>query len=128
MNCTSLTSVTIPGSVTHIANHAFANTPWLKSLGDFPVVNGILLEYQGSGGNVVIPDSVIKIGDSAFWQCGSLTSVTIPTSVTSIGMVAFRDCSSLTDVYYRGSEEQWKQIYIDMYNESLLSAAIHYNS
>ncbi len=39
-----------------------------------------------------------SIGDSAFYNCSSLTSVTIPEGVTSIGNWAFEDCSSLTSV------------------------------
>ena len=48
--------------------------------------------------SVVIPDSVVGIGDSAFSGCKSLTSVTIGNSVTSIGNHAFFDCDSLTSV------------------------------
>ena len=97
-NCGDLTDVTIPGSVTNIGAHAFSNTPWLENLGDLPVVNGILLEYQGSGGDVVIPDSVTSIAKYAFSDHSSLTGVTIPDSVTSIGDLAFSGCSGLTEV------------------------------
>ncbi|MBP3590950.1 MAG: leucine-rich repeat domain-containing protein, partial [Clostridia bacterium] len=47
---------------------------------------------------VIIPNSVTSIGNSAFYDCSSLTSVTIGDSVTSIGNSAFRDCSGLTSV------------------------------
>ena len=60
--------------------------------------NGALVNYKGEGGDVVIPDGVTSIGDSAFWWCRSLTSVTIPDSVTSIGEHAFAECDSLTSV------------------------------
>ena len=48
--------------------------------------------------NLVIGDSVTKIGNFAFYACDGLTSVTIPNSVTSIGCYAFRGCSGLTSV------------------------------
>ena len=65
---------------------------------DFEIINGILVKYKGAGGDVVIPNSVTVIGESAFDGCSSLTSVTIPDSVTSIGDGAFYGCSSLTSV------------------------------
>ena len=71
--------------------------------GDFQIINGILVKYKGAGGDVVIPNSVTVIGESAFSRCDSLTSVTIPGSVTSIGGGAFYYCSSLTSVSIPGS-------------------------
>ena len=59
-----------------------------------------------------------------------LTIVTINSSVTSIGMDEFYNCDNLTDVYYEGSEAQWKAIKVEepQSNEALTKAAIHYNS
>ncbi len=77
-NCSGLTSVTIPNSVTSIGEYAFYNCSGLTS--------------------VTIPNSVTSIGDDAFRGCIGLTSVTIPNSVDSIGHGAFWGCSSLTSV------------------------------
>ena len=62
--CTSLTSVTIPNSVTEIGYMAFEGCTSLTS--------------------VTIPNSVRYIGWEAFEGCTSLTSVTIPNGVTEI--------------------------------------------
>jgi hypothetical protein len=47
---------------------------------------------------IVLPDTLIRIGDYAFGGSESLTSVVIPSSVTSIGDSAFAYCSGLTSV------------------------------
>ena len=97
-DCTSLTSVTIPDSVTEIGIHAFEHTPWLEGLGEFAVVNGILLAYHGQGGDVTIPNNVTEIGYTAFSGCSDLTSVTFSDSVTKIDSFAFNGCTHLTIV------------------------------
>ena len=65
---------------------------------EFEIRNGVLANYHGAGGDVVIPAGVTSIGKNAFYGYRSLTSVTIPESVTSIGENAFHGCSSLTSV------------------------------
>ena len=46
----------------------------------------------------IIPDSVTKIGDYAFFRCSSLSDIVIPASVTDIGKCAFESCSYLSSV------------------------------
>ena len=67
--CSSLTSITIPNSVTSIGDYAFSGCSSLSS--------------------VTIPNSVKSIGDRTFYGCSCLTSISIPNSVTSIGESAF---------------------------------------
>jgi len=114
--CTSLTSITIPDSVTSIGSYAFAGCSNLTSVnylgtieqwcnisfGDSsanPLYYAKNLHLNGElVTNLVIPNTVTKIKDYAFYYCTSLTSVTIPDSVTSIGYAAFYGCKSLTNV------------------------------
>ena len=76
-DCSGLTSVTFPNSVTSIGECAFYDCSGLTS--------------------VTIPNSVTSIGEWAFYNCSRLTSVTIGNSLTSIGKHAF-DCENLTTV------------------------------
>ena len=48
--------------------------------------------------SVLIPDSVINIGNYSFTGCGSLKNITIGNGVTKIGMSAFSNCPSLTSI------------------------------
>lgn len=82
--CMGLTEIRIPGSVTFIDTYAFRDTPWLKSLGDFAVINGILAVYQGAESDITIPDYVKSISPGAFRDCPGLSKVTLPNSFTNI--------------------------------------------
>ena len=125
--CINLSSITIPDSVTSIGlgvfdgcdnltihleknsyAHKYAVDNKIKfvidgesnviNASDFVIENGVLIEYVGSGGDVVIPDGVEHIGESAFYNCESLTSVIIPSSVESIGDMAFAICFNLMSI------------------------------
>ena len=78
---------------------------------DFEIEGGVLKKYTGSAKEIFIPDSVICIGEWAFYGCSS-SSIFIPSSVTSICEAAFYGCSSLK-IYYCGNETQWKKMQID---------------
>ena len=129
--CKGLTSITIPNSVTSIGIDAFSGCSSLTSIIiPIGVTNIDNYAFYGCKGltSIAIPDSVTSIGSCAFYACSSLTSIAIPDSVTSIYGSAFEDCSSLKDVYYSGTQEQWKKISIESSNDYLTSATIHYGS
>ncbi len=99
--CSGLTSVTIPNSVTNIDLYAFSGCSGLTSIiisNRLTSIEKFVFENCGGLTSVTIPDNVTSIGEGAFRNCSSLTSVTIPNSVTEIGESAFQNCSSLTSV------------------------------
>jgi hypothetical protein len=87
---TSLTSITIPATVTSIGDNAFENTTSLTSIS--------------------IPESVTTIGSRAFYYASLLTSITIPAGVTSIGSDAFSGASALTSINVSADNAVYKSI------------------
>ena len=77
-DCSGLTSITIPSSVTSLGDDCFE---WCSGLT-----------------SITIPSSVTSLGDYCFSYCSGLTSITIPSSVTSLGGSCFKDCSGLTSI------------------------------
>ena len=71
-DCSGLTSITIPSSVTSLGWCCFANCSGLTS--------------------ITIPSSVTSLGVACFEGCSGLTSITIPSSVTSLGNSCFKLC------------------------------------
>ena len=99
--CSSLTSLTIPSSVTSIGFSAFSGCSGLTSLTIPSSVTSIgSSAFSGCSGltSLTIPSSVTEIEHSAFSGCSGLTSLTIPSSVTRIGQSAFEGCSGLTSL------------------------------
>ncbi len=100
----SIETLTIRRGVTKIADWVF---------GDVGIQNLILPEglqeigesafmWTGLENGVTIPDSVEVIGISAFNGC-LFSTITIPSKVTEIGDHAFYNCYSLTEVYVKNT-------------------------
>lgn len=64
--------------------------------------------------SIEIPNSVTKIGDSAFQQSFGLTSITIPNSVTYLGSSAFANCLNLNSVSISSSLTQLNEFTFSM--------------
>ena len=84
-----------------ICNHAFF---WCSSLSNIVVPNSVIsigdraFSCCSSLSSIVFPDSVTDIGNDAFLRCSSLSNIVISDSVTSIGNGAFLGCSSLSNI------------------------------
>ncbi|MBR6984800.1 MAG: leucine-rich repeat protein [Ruminococcus sp.] len=94
---TPLQNVDIPDSVTYAASSSFSGTPFLRSLietngGWLILSNGLLVVYAGDDINVVIPDSVKRIGTKSFTLRSRMQSLTIPDTVKSIEEPIFINC------------------------------------
>ena len=104
--CSGLTSAVIPNSVASIGERAFYKCTGLTSV---VIGNSVTSIGYGTFSNCIgltsieIPNSVTSIGEEAFRQCSGLTSVVIGNSVTSIGLNAFSGCSGLTSVVWNAA-------------------------
>ena len=102
----SLTSVSLPNTLTSIGSGAFDACTSLTSI---TIPNGVTFIVDGtfhtcvSLARVTIPSSVTTIGSFAFYDCTSLAIVSIPKSVTIIGDYAFAGCTNLAEVYFHGN-------------------------
>lgn len=91
-----LTQVSIPEGLTDLGAFVFANTPWAHAQGDFFIINGVLVYYQGDGGMLTIPAGIQHIGKYACNWDDNITCVTIPGSVKAIDEGAFENCDGLS--------------------------------
>jgi hypothetical protein len=123
---TTITGISIPGSVATIGMYAFAGCSSLTSL--------------------FIMDGVTNIMDGAFQNCSSLGRVTLPGSVTRLmgysyycyeynhclyGYGSFQNCSLLSAVYFMGDAPQIAYQYPIQYNPFYNSASgliVYYTS
>lgn len=120
--CENLLEVSIPASVKSIGEGAFYGCINLKTA-DFASIKALCeIDFKNYLSNpiaythkvviggeevtdLVIPTSVVSIGDYTFMNCPELTSVTFPSSIKSIGTRTFDECQGLTSVYIPASME-----------------------
>ena len=125
--CSQLTSIVLPDSITSIGQDAFyysgiynSTANWEDGalyIGDYLIATNsnlpatyaikegtrLIADYTFSGKSssltsVIIPESVVGIGEHAFYNCDALTYIRIPSSVKNIGRESFYDCSQLAFV------------------------------
>ncbi len=152
MYCSNLVSVKLPETVEKMGDACFHSCNKLKRL-VLPKGTKYLgymcymcydLEYvkipEGVLGNAfgfvgasidkaIIPEGVEALEFDAFYGCDKMKYIAIPSTVTYIEDYALGKCNSLKDIYYSGSEEDWKEIYIISAGnrEIIEQATVHYN-
>jgi len=96
-----------------VATNAFGQ--YWGDVGDFEYTGDVgvitITGYNGSGGAIVIPDTIIgmpvvSIGNNAFREITTITSANIPEGIINIGASAFKDCTGLTSVSLPDSLEE----------------------
>jgi len=143
--CKGLTSVTIGNGVTSIGENAFANCTALekiyfnaKLIDDLSADNYVFPNAgkNGPGIQVIIGSDVERIPSYLFFPSTTwtsyypkITSIEFEkgSACQSIGVNAFAWVDSLKNVYYAGTQEQWKSISIEYGNSELKNATIVYN-
>ena len=109
MNCASLTSVELPGSITRLGeiSHS-APTSSNQDIAQY-YTNGPGQVFEGCASLESIDlTNIYWIGARTFYGCASLTSVTFGKYLSVIGDYAFANCTSLTTIDFTNVKETWK--------------------
>ena len=96
-NCTGITSVAFPNTLTSMGQFAFRGCTGLTSLS---LPNLHTIEYRAFYGctgltEVTFPENATIIGEAMFGGCTNLATLTLPNTITRIDGSAFQGCSSL---------------------------------
>jgi len=114
-NCSGITKIELPNTVTTIGENAFYGCNNLSKVNITDIAAWCNIEFSNSLSNPLnyagllylnnnlvtilnIPSSVKSIKEYAFAGCSGLTEIEIPNSVTTIGCGAFAGCSGLTEI------------------------------
>lgn len=101
--CEALDQITFPKSLVAVGDTCFAMVPWLKAqTSEFVIVGGgVMLDYHGNGGDLVIPEGVVYINECLRdWRhaqyhaqtgevTASISSIQLPSTLREIGKFAF---------------------------------------
>lgn len=114
-DCEELARISIPASVTQIGRSVFSKCGKLTELSvaaenaNYKEEGQVIYSKDGStlvtcpaAENVIIPSTVTKIADYAFYFNDKLKQITIPQSVAEMGEGAFGNCAQLSKVSFEG--------------------------
>ena len=118
-DCNALTSLNLPVELTYINGAALQGCDVLASInvaegnssfksidGNLYSLQNVLLQYAigNTQATFTLPETTVKVGDYAFYDCTNIAAVTLPESVLEIGESAFADCAKLLTVDMRNVE------------------------
>ena len=99
-NCTNLITITISDSIMNIGSLAFNKCDNIYEIviaeGSKDVTSKMIVSKKIE--KVVIPNSVLSVGDEAFYGCTKIKKIKIGNCVDSVGDYAFYGCTGLEDV------------------------------
>ncbi|MBQ9083898.1 MAG: leucine-rich repeat domain-containing protein [Clostridia bacterium] len=98
--CRKLAAVTLPDHPVVLGEAAFHDCPRLADAQGYTIVQSVLFQYSGPGGEVVVPDGVTRIDSWAFGTGLRITSVVLPEGLTIIGPSAFDFCPRMVSVRF----------------------------
>ncbi len=99
IECSELTSVVIPNSITFIGESAFYGNSALVSAilpNRLTVIESSTFRNCHSLVSIALPDLLTTIKGHAFLSCESLPSITFPNTLLSIATMAFFECTGLS--------------------------------
>lgn len=73
-----------------------------------------------------VPAGVTDLKILSFSNALNLTSVTFSKDLKNIGASAFSGCNNISEVYFEGSEAEWKEVTIGSNNNAILNAKMTY--
>ena len=96
--CTNLKDVKFPSKFYSIGEGAFDETQYTGTEADFVITeDGELTKYRGNDTEVVVPDSVTRIG-TVFSGNKDITKIVLPNGLLYLEEDAFKGCSALTEI------------------------------
>ena len=97
----SLTSITLPNSVTRLGTRCLQNGGKLTEINlpsELTYVGELSFGWCENLTAIELPESIDSLGSSAFEGCKLLAQVEIPSEVSYIGKSLFQDCEALSEV------------------------------
>ena len=130
-SCNKLTSLTLPTSVTTLERfsvYACENLKSIKLPSKLDSIGDFAFAYCTSLTEMTVPEGVKVLSANALYECSSLKTLRLPVSLAEIGSYCTVKCDKLTDVYYAGTQKQWKLVKVDSSNPGLTKAKMHYGN